>query len=82
MQHLENELRRTGDPRKQACADVIADMRQSLGGDIPFPPVTIPVEKQVVKIPETPVEIKRFSKEQRSLRKTGFCNLWFNRTIN
>lgn len=44
MQHLENELRRTGDPRKQ-----------------------------VVKTPETLVEIKRFSQEQKeALEKEGY----------
>jgi hypothetical protein len=64
MQHLENEFRRTGDPRKQAFADVIAGIRKSLGSDIPLPSVATP-EKQL--------EIKRFFKEQKeALEKQGF----------
>ena len=62
MQHLETELRRTGDPRKQAFADVIAGIHKSLGSDIPFPSVL--VEKLVVQTPEVPVEIKTFSRDQ------------------
>ncbi|MDO8620920.1 MAG: hypothetical protein Q7R31_01430 [Candidatus Levybacteria bacterium] len=66
MQHLENELRRTGDPRKQAFADVIAGIHKSLGSDIPLPSVATP-EKQL--------EIKRFSQEQReALEKQGFVS--------
>lgn len=53
MQHLENELRISGDPRKQALADVIAGIHKLLGSDIPFPSVATPVEKQVVKPAET-----------------------------
>ncbi len=55
MQHLENELRRTGDPRRQAFADVIAGIHKSLGADIPFPSVA--VEKSAVRIPEAPVKV-------------------------
>lgn len=64
MQHLENELRRTDDPRKRAFADVIVAIHKSLGTDIPL---------HSVATPETPVEIKRFSKEQRkALKEQGF----------
>lgn len=48
-------------------------MLESRGSDIAFPSFAAPVEKQVVKTPETPVEIKRFSQEQReALEKQGF----------
>jgi len=74
MQHIEDELRRTGDPRRQAFADVIAGIHKSLGEDILFPSaVTLVETRTVAQTPETPVEIKRFSQEQReALEKEGF----------
>ncbi len=66
MQHLENELRRAGDPRKQAFADVIAGIHKSLGSDIPL---------SFVATPEKQLEIKRFSNEQKeALKKEGYLN--------
>ena len=77
MQHLENELRRTGDSRKQAFADVIAGIHKSLGSDIPLPSATTPVEQSAdVKNPEASVKIKRFSQEAREgLDEQGFTVL-------
>jgi hypothetical protein len=64
MQYLEKELRRTGDPRKQAFADVIAGIRRSLDSDIPLPSVSTP---------EKELEIKRFFAEQReALENQGY----------
>ena len=59
MEHLENELRRTLDPRKQAFADVIAGIHKSLGTDIPFPSVAAPLERQTVETPEPKLETER-----------------------
>lgn len=64
MQYLENELRRTGDPRDLERADIVASMRKSRGMDISLPSI-VPIEATpIVKSPETPVEIKTLSKDQ------------------
>lgn len=44
MQHIENELRKTGGPREQAFADVIASIHKLLGRDIPLPSLAGRVE--------------------------------------
>lgn len=76
MQHLENGLRGTGDPRDLKRADIIAAMLKDRGRDIPLPSAAIPVDaSQTAQVQKetVPVEIKRFSEEQReALEKQGF----------
>lgn len=89
MQHLENELRRTGDPRKQAFADVIAGIHKSLGSDIPFPAngTAKQAEAKVLKTPKAPVISKTETakmypeislEEERERQIKGFIGLGFH----
>lgn len=71
LQRLEQGLRGTGDPRDLNRADIVASWLRERGSDISFSSVAAPVEQSAVV--ETPVEIKRFSAEQKeALEKQGF----------
>ncbi len=64
LQRLEQGLRGTGDPRDLNRADVVASWLKERGSDISL---------SSIATPETPVEIKRFSQEQKeALEKQGF----------
>lgn len=66
MQYLETEFRRQG---KGSLADIIASVHKLNGSDVPLPSIVT----ATIKTPEAPVEIKRFSQEQReALEKQGF----------
>lgn len=52
MQYIEDELRRTDDPRNEAFADLIAVIHKSLGKDIPFP--IVPTLADRLKINKDP----------------------------
>jgi len=67
MQYIESELRRQG---KENLADTIASVHKLNGSDIPFPSAATSIEKPVAQTPETPVAIKRFSRDQLILPET------------
>lgn len=75
LNHLEGEFNKIGKPgMAKIAAGMLKELKAQGIKDIPFPSVSTPSETQTVaKTPEAPVEIKRFSQEQReALEKQGF----------